>query len=143
MSGVRIHNTVTGIRVPRARLTRLAEIVLHAQGVAKSVNLILVADSTMRQLNRRFRRQDKTTDVLSFAMEEDIEPLLGEIYISIPTARRNATGDGRRLNEELLQLFCHGLLHLTGTHHPNAKARAEMKRLEDQYLLHLEKDRKR
>ena len=143
MSGVRIHNTVTGIRVPRARLTRLAEIVLRAQGVAKSVNLILVADSTMRQLNRRFRRRDKTTDVLSFAMEEDIDPLLGEIYISIPTARRNAAGAGRRLDEELLQLFCHGLLHLTGTHHPNAEARAEMKRLEDQYLLHLEKSRKR
>jgi rRNA maturation RNase YbeY len=143
MSGVRIHNTVAGIRVPRAKLTRLAEIVLHAQGVAKSVNLILVADSTMRQLNRRFRRQDTTTDVLSFAMEENIDPLLGEIYISIPTARRNAVGDGRRLDEELLQLFCHGLLHLTGTHHPNAKARAEMKRLEDQYLLHLEKCRKR
>lgn len=143
MSGVRIHNTVAGIRVPRARLTRLAEIVLHAQGVMKSVNLILVADSTMRQLNRHFRRQDKTTDVLSFAMDEDIDPLLGEIYISIPTAKRNAAGDGRKLDEELLQLFCHGLLHLTGTHHPNAKARAEMKRLEDQYLLHLEKSRKR
>jgi probable rRNA maturation factor len=142
MSGVRIHNTVAGIRVPRAKLTRLAELVLYAQGVAKSVNLILVADSAMRQLNRRFRQQDKTTDVLSFAMEEDIDPLLGEIYISIPTARRNAIGDGRGLDEELLRLFCHGLLHLTGIHHPNAKARAEMKRLEDQYLLHLETSRK-
>ena len=143
MSGVRIDNTVAGIRVPRARLTRLAEIVLRAQGAAKSVNLILVADCTMRQLNRRFRRRDRTTDVLSFAMEEDSDPLLGEIYISIPTAKRNAAGDGRRLDEELLRLFCHGLLHLTGTHHPNAKARAEMKRLEDRYLLHLEKDAKR
>ena len=143
MSGVRIDNTVAGIRVPRARLTRLAEIVLRAQGAAKSVNLILVADSTMRQLNRRFRRRDRTTDVLSFAMEEDSDPLLGEIYISIPTAKRNAAGDGRRLDEELLRLFCHGLLHLTGIHHPNAKARAEMKRLEDRYLLHLEKDAKR
>ena len=143
MSGVRIDNTVAGIRVPRARLMRLAEIVLRAQGAAKSVNLILVADSTMRQLNRRFRRRDRTTDVLSFAMEEDSDPLLGEIYISIPTAKRNAAGDGRRLDEELLRLFCHGLLHLTGTHHPNAKTRAEMKRLEDRYLLHLEKDAKR
>jgi rRNA maturation RNase YbeY len=142
MSGVRIQNTVTGIRVPRRRLTRLAEIVLRAHGSAKWVNLILVADSTMRQLNKRFRRQDKTTDVLSFAMEDDLNPLLGEIYISIPTARRNAAGDGCGLDEELLRLFCHGLLHLTGTHHPNAKARAEMKRLEDQYLLRLEKSKK-
>ena len=143
MSGVRIHNTVAGTRVPRTRLMRLAEIVLHGQGVAKSVNLILVADGTMRQLNRRFRRRDKTTDVLSFAMEEETDPLLGEIYISIPTAKRNAEGDGRKLDEELLQLFCHGLLHLSGIHHPSTRARAEMKRLEDQYLLQLAKDKKR
>jgi probable rRNA maturation factor len=143
MSSARIHNTVAGVRVPRAKLARLAEIVLRAHGATKSVNLIFVADGTMRQLNRRFRGQDKTTDVLSFTMDEDIDPLLGEIYISIPTARRNAAGDGRRLDDELLQLFCHGLLHLTGTHHPNAKARAEMKRLENEYLLQMQKSRKR
>jgi probable rRNA maturation factor len=143
MSVVRIYNTVAGVRLPRAKLARLAEIVLRARGATKSVNLILVADSTMRQLNRRFRRRDQTTDVLSFAMEEEIDPLFGEVYISIPTARRNAVGYGRGLEEELLRLFCHGLLHLKGIHHPNAKARAEVKRLEDQYLLRLEKSRKR
>jgi probable rRNA maturation factor len=122
---------------------RLAEIVLHAQGLTKSVNLILVSDSTIRQLNRRFRRKDKPTDVLSFAMEDAGNPLLGEIYISIPTAKRNAAGEGRKLNEELLQLFCHGLLHLIGIHHPNANARTEMKQLEVRYLSRLEKESKR
>ncbi len=143
MTIARIHNTVTGTRLPRTKLVRLAEIVLRSQGVRKSVNLVLVSDKAMRQLNQRFRRQDRATDVLSFAMEEDSDPLLGEIYISIPTARRNATGEGRRLDEELLQLFCHGLLHLTGTHHPNARARAKMKRLEDHYLSRLTKGGKR
>lgn len=142
MSGIHIHNAVTDIRVPRARLTRLAEIVLRAQGITNSVNLILVEDTTIRQLNRRFRRKDKPTDVLSFAMEDAGDPLLGEIYISIPTAKRNAAEDGRKLNEELMHLLCHGLLHLIGIHHPNAKARAEMKRLEDRYLSQVEKKRK-
>jgi probable rRNA maturation factor len=139
MPNVKIHNAVTGVRVPRAELVRLADIILHAQKVTKSVSLVLVTDSAIRQLNRRFRSQDKATDVLSFAMEEDTDPLLGEIYISIPTAKRNATSAGSSLNEELLQLFCHGLLHLTGSHHPNAKARAHMKRLEEQYLAKLKK----
>lgn len=139
MSRVRIHNTVAGTRIPRARLTRLAETVLRSRRVTKSVNLILVADGTIKNLNRRFRGQDKATDVLSFSMEEDTDPLLGEIYISIPTAKRNAADDGRKFADELLHLFCHGLLHLMGTHHPDPEARAHMKKLEDRYLAKIEK----
>lgn len=137
MPRVRIHNTVSGTRLPRTKLNRLADIVLRSRRVTKTVNLVLVSDSSIRELNRRFRSQDKATDVLSFALDEDTDPLLGEIYISIPTAKRNALTDGRKLHEELLHLFCHGLLHLTGMHHPNPKARAEMKRLEDRYLARL------
>jgi probable rRNA maturation factor len=139
MAQLRIHNNCTGVRIPRTRLSRLADLVLHGQGVAKSVDLILVADDAMRRLNRRYRKKDKTTDVLSFSLEDDADPLLGEIYISLPEARRNATQYQRRLNEELLQLLAHGLLHLCGVHHADAKARVYMKGLEDRYLTRLKK----
>jgi probable rRNA maturation factor len=139
MPRVHIHNTVSGTRIPRARLSRLADIVLQSRRVRKSVNLILVNDKAIRDLNRRFRGKDIPTDVLSFSLEEDSDPLLGEIYISIPTTKRNAASDGRSFAAELLHLFCHGLLHLSGTHHPDAEARARMKRLEDRYLAQLEK----
>jgi rRNA maturation RNase YbeY len=138
-----MHTTIPGIRVPRLKLARVAEIVLRARGIGKSVSLILVADDTMRRLNRRFRRQDKTTDVLSFALDDDADPLLGEIYISVPEARRNAAECGRALTAEILHLFCHGLLHLAGVHHPDAKARAEMMRLEERYLSQVEKGPRR
>ncbi len=143
MTQVRLFNSVAGYRVPRSRMTKLAEIILRSQKESRTVNLVLVEDTTMRQLNHKFRRKDRTTDVLSFAMEEDADPLLGEIYISVNEAARNATRFGRTVNQEILQLVSHGLLHLCGIHHANARARSYMNRLEDQYLSKLEKSRKR
>lgn len=132
-----IHNTVPGTRVPRKDLLRLGQIVLRGERCSQNVNLIFIDDSRMYDLNKMFRGKDKTTDVLSFAMEDDEVPLLGEIYISIPEARRNAAEYGITPTQEILKLFCHGLLHLLGIHHPNQQKRAIMAAKEDKYLAKL------
>lgn len=134
MTLVSIHSTVKGIRVPRQKLLQLGEVILGAGRRSQKVNLIFVADREMRQLNRRYRGKDKTTDVLSFHLDGDDDGLFGEIYISVAQARRNARKEGKSLRSEILLLFCHGLLHLCGIHHPTDAARRRMKRLEDKYL---------
>lgn len=131
---INIHNTVSRTHVPRSALTKLALIVLKAERNSKNVNLIFVDDSRMHELNREFRGKDKTTDVLSFAMEDDDDPLLGEIYISISEARRNALEYEITLTQEIQKLFCHGLLHLLGVHHPTERARSLMAAKEEKYL---------
>lgn len=135
---IAIHNSLSGTRVPRQRLTKLAHIVLKGERCGKNVNLIFVSDSRMYDLNLEFRKKEKTTDVLSFAMEDDNDPLLGEIYISIPEARRNANEYEITLTREILKLFCHGLLHLLGIHHPTPQKRAIMAAKEDRYLARVE-----
>lgn len=134
---ITIHNSVPGTRVPRKDLIKLARTVLKGEGCDKNVNLIFVDDRRMHDLNREFRGKEKTTDVLSFAMEDDDDPLLGEVYISIPEARRNASEYGITPTREILQLFCHGMLHLLGIHHPTLKTRAAMASKEDQYLARI------
>ncbi len=134
---ISIHNTVPRARVPRSDLTELARIVLKAENCRKNVNLIFVDDSRMYELNSEFRGKDKTTDVLSFTMEDDDDPLLGEIYISIPEARRNALEYRISTTQELLKLFCHGLLHLLGIHHPTSAKRDIMAAKEEKYLARL------
>jgi len=105
------------------------------------VGLRLVDDAAIHSLNRDFRAKDKPTDVLAFAQREGpagaLHPeLLGDIVISIDTARRQAK---RGLPAELLHLASHGLCHLLGYDHRddaeervmNARAaalRAEAKR---------------
>jgi probable rRNA maturation factor len=97
------------------------------------VSVVLVDDRVMHQLNRTYRSQDKPTDVLSFAMHEGevgvLDPkMLGDIVISVPTARRQASRARRDPFEEVTQLLAHGLLHLVGFDHQTDDQEREMKR---------------
>jgi rRNA maturation RNase YbeY len=111
----------------------LAKTVLTLAGEsAADLDLSLVGDRRMRQLNRRFRRKDRSTDVLAFAFREARAPhgfnqtasRLGDVVISMPTARRQAKAAGRPLEEELVTLLIHGVLHLCGYDHERSRPEA-------------------
>jgi len=101
------------------------------------VSLRLTADLDMQALNLQYRQQDRSTDVLAFAaLEVDCpqleemqssEPLyLGDIVISIDTAKRQAQQQGHPLNTELAWLASHGFLHLLGWDHPDEESLTQM-----------------
>ena len=118
--------------------------------------IALVSDARIRSLNRRFRQIDKPTDVLAFpAAPSVIEFLppqggshapsvasafrrknaespqeLGDIVISVQTARRQARDAGHSLASELKILALHGLLHLLGYDHHQQSDRTRMRRIE-------------
>ncbi|HEY9084510.1 MAG TPA: rRNA maturation RNase YbeY [Candidatus Tyrphobacter sp.] len=98
-----------------------------------SLSLSIVSDETIRALNRKYRGKDRSTDVLSFPMEE--EGLLGDVVISVDTAKRQASDYDAPLERELERLLIHGLLHLLGHDHHRAperkKMEAEERRLAD------------
>ena len=92
------------------------------------VSLRLVGDAQIRALNRGYRAKDRPTDVLAFAQREGptaaVHPgLLGDIVISVDTARRQAR---RGLYRELIHLASHGLCHLLGYDHRTDAEEAEM-----------------
>ncbi len=90
---------------------------------------LVISDREMRRLNRKFRRQDRPTDVLSFPAAGQ-NGFLGDIAISFPTARRQAAEYGLRVDQEIEILMLHGLLHLLGMDHHADRgrmARAEAK----------------
>ena len=84
---------------------------MQAAGARGEVSLSLTDDAELRRLNQEFAGEDHATDVLSF--EQD-PPLLGDIVISVPYARRQAKGP---LADELVHLAVHGLAHLLGYDH--------------------------
>ena len=97
-----------------------------------SATLVYTDDDEIRVLNRTYRDHDRATDVLSFHLQElagEADPAgrgvaLGDIVISVETARRRA--HGRRLGAELERLAVHGLCHLFGHDH---KKKAEARRM--------------
>lgn len=138
---VRIYNTLTGRRVPRRKLERLGEMVLQSKRRNGEVNLVFIDDRRMTQLNREYRKRSGTTDVLSFNLSDNGEPLQGEIYISLPRAGKQATEFGHSVTREILKLACHGFLHLCDVHHPDEKSRQQMLTAEQRFLKRLEAER--
>ena len=125
---VYVRSRLTGTSVQQARFVRLAQHVLSAAGEpASELSVELIGDRRMRRLNRVYRKKDRTTDVLAFAMRESENPcqtLLGDVVISVPTALRQAREAGRPLDEEIAALLVHGVLHLCGYDHERSEQEA-------------------
>ena len=125
----------------RGNVIRLLRLIGCAE---KEISISFVDDETIRLLNRQYLRLDKPTNVLSFSLEEGecgkVNPgLLGDIVISVDTALRDAKQGGFTLEEEILFLIIHGLLHLTGYEHvETSRANAlKMKKREKELFLAL------
>lgn len=99
---------------PRA-LALFAAKAKRAVGLRGELSIRITSDAEMRELNRRFRRKNKPTDVLSFPA--DVPDLAGDIAISAKIAGANAAKLGHSLDTELKVLILHGLLHLAGYDH--------------------------
>ena len=102
-------------------------------------NVIIVNDEKIHEINREYRNVDRPTDVISFALEDDKTMtsevrILGDIYVSIDTARRQAYEYYNTEKEELRFLIIHGLLHLLGYDHMNESDEKEMMSLEEEVL---------
>jgi probable rRNA maturation factor len=88
----------------------------------KEIGIVFVDDREIRDLNEKYLKRDRPTNVISFPMAQgefsEINPhLLGDVVISMETAIREAHELGLSLEEELAFLLIHGILHLTGYDH--------------------------
>lgn len=130
---VLVQHRLRSIRINQASLVRFVRAILAAVGESSSeLAVTFLGDDRMRRLNRIYRKKDRTTDVLAFAMREALTPhasrltrrSLGDVVISLPTAARQARQGGRSLDEELAILLIHGILHLCGYDHERSKPEA-------------------
>ena len=143
--------------VPRRVLGEVTRTVVRAAltyGQAPNVSetgVYFVDDGEIRELNRRYRSIDRSTDVLAFAMREGPKmpdvgcrgpELLGDIVVSLDAARRQALERGHSVRREVGVLLTHGALHLLGYDHPGGAARRRerehMRRAESAVLAGLE-----
>ncbi|MFT3709678.1 MAG: rRNA maturation RNase YbeY [Archangium sp.] len=102
------------------------------------LSLSLVRDPAIRKLKREWFGIDAATDVLSFpGGETPVGPRqLGDIVISLDTARRAAREFGNTLERELALYLAHGMLHLLGHDHQNRRDARAMEKLERKLLGH-------
>ncbi|TEB15380.1 Endoribonuclease YbeY [Pelotomaculum sp. FP] len=127
-------------------LSGVAEAVLKSEGYGEDaeVSLVLVDDIYIRSLNSEYRGIDSPTDVLSFAMLEgealpgqEEELILGDVVVSVQTARRQADEYGHSFRRETAYLTAHGVLHLLGYDHQEEEGREKMRLKEEEILASL------
>jgi probable rRNA maturation factor len=124
---------ITGHAIPRFSRREVAELVRKVMLIldrmeklereVSDVSIAFIDDAAMQQLNKRFRRKNKTTDVLTFPADDSYaDPRakgrpLGDIVISVDQARRQATTEKHSLATEVRYLIVHGVLHALGYDH--------------------------
>ena len=123
--------------------TAIIEQALKTLGIEDDVEVscVLVDDERIHEINREYRHIDRSTDVISFAMEdndqfyvEGMPRTLGDFFISVDHAKKQAEEYGHSLRREMCFLFTHGILHLLGYDHMTDEQEKEMFGLQDQIL---------
>ena len=123
--------------------TAIIEQALKTLGIEDDVEVscVLVDDERIHEINREYRHIDRSTDVISFSMEdndqfyvEGMPRTLGDIFISVDHAKKQAEEYGHSLRREMCFLFTHGILHLLGYDHMTDEQEKEMFGLQDKIL---------
>ncbi len=122
-------------------IERAVRLTLGAEGVrAGEVSVAVLDDAGIRRLNREHLGHDRPTDVLSFALHGEGEPVIGDVYLGADQACRQASEAGIPADEEFARLAVHGTLHVLGWDHPEeaeARFRSAMWRRQEALVAEL------
>jgi probable rRNA maturation factor len=127
---VQADNTGASAEVPGrttlALVRRAVRAALTAERVPDAeISVTLLPDAAVAELNRQWMRHEGPTDVLSFPLFDAGEPPVGDVYIGMDQARRQARELGVPVREELARLAIHGTLHVLGYDHPAGQKRVQ------------------
>lgn len=117
-----------GLTAPLRRIVRAT--LAHVACTPGEVTVVLTDDAQLRELNRQYRKMDRTTDVLSFGYSEGERRIEGDLVISMDRVRVQAGRYRVTRGRELARLVVHGALHLAGYDHHAAEERRVMRRAE-------------
>lgn len=121
--GAEVIVNAPGVDVDVEALADAVRTTLAEEGVEEAeVSVTLLDDDAMRDLNHRYLGKDRPTDVLAFSLGD--ETVLGDVYLGVDQARRQAEELGIPWEEELVRLAVHGALHVLGHDHPEGEERS-------------------
>jgi rRNA maturation RNase YbeY len=124
---------------------RLQQVMVYLGCSHQELSVVFASDHLMQTLNRTYRQKDRPTNVLAFpqyptyACEPQEDSLLGDVVVALPTAVREAHEQQQCLEDYVVYLLVHGLLHLLGYDHERSPAQRRcMAQRERDILAHLQ-----
>lgn len=147
-----IKNTQKKIKINSEKLRKSAKKLLNFLEYSDfDLGIWLTTNKTIRKYNKRYRKNDKPTDILSFPYhtklkagkritpKSDEDKNLGDLIISLEFAKKEAYKLDRSINKHLTILLVHGISHLLGLDHQAQKEYSAMKKFEQKLLSYLSK----
>jgi len=139
-----IHNRQRAVAIHTMTVKKRAlQIMAYLGCPAQELSVVFGNDRLLQELNRTYRHKDRPTNVLAFPQSqtyvgEPASTMLGDVIVSLPTAAREAHDLNQSLEERVVYLLLHGILHLLGYEHEGPAAqRRRMEALEQEVLAHL------
>ena len=120
------------------------DVVRHVAMRGGELSIVFLGRKGIQGLNRKFRREDSSTDVISFHMDDrEVLPKMsfGDVFISLDAAKENARIFNSSFERELVLYIIHGILHLSGYDDERPRDRARMRKKENEILAHICKAR--
>ena len=119
---------------------KIANMVVGANCKNAEVSIVLTDDAEIHEINKAYRNVDRPTNVLSFELGDDV--LLGDIYISYDTVKREAKQAGISFHNHVAHMVVHGMFHLLGYDHIENNDKIIMRKKEENVLdeLKIRKD---
>lgn len=139
--GVLIQNLQHTQKIDLREIRKKAQKILDILGVPeKELSILLTDDPKIAELNQKYLRRARPTNVIAFPMQEgphsEINPqIAGDVVISVETAQREATAAGLSLNSVLEMLLVHGILHLFGYDHERSDRQARRMEGKEEEIL--------
>lgn len=132
---VQFFSELKDFKVPHSRKTArwLITVANKENHVLDSLTYVFCSDEYLLSLNKQFLRHSTYTDILSFNYSEK-DSISGEIYISVPRVRENASKFKQDFEVELRRVIVHGLLHFLGHNDKSPRQKAQMRRKEEACL---------
>ena len=124
------------IRVPeRTRLKlHIGELFKRKGKDLSALTYVFCSDKYLLSINKEFLHHNDYTDIITFCLSGPVDPIIGEIYISVDRIRENAQFLGLSMNEELHRVIFHGALHLCGYKDKTPNDKKKMTSEEDKNL---------
>lgn len=139
-----IHNRQRTVSIHTTTVKkRVLQIMAYLGCATQELSVVFGNDRLLHALNRTYRHKDCPTNVLAFPQSptyagEPISGMLGDVIVSLPMAAREAHDLNQSLEERVVYLLLHGILHLLGYEHEGSAAqRRRMETLEQEVLAHL------
>jgi len=142
-ANINIRN-LTKIQVDKEVLKEIIEKILKQEKKQGDVSIVFVSAKRIQDLNKKYRREDKVTDVLCFSQDSIVSDFfhltkesfeLGEIIVCLTKVKKNAEEFKSSFEKELKWVIIHGILHILGYDHEKSKKQAQRMREKEKYYL--------